>query len=155
MPRSSCAATLSSSAAAVPSLAGVPSSRPQIGLCEVEITKEEESKEWVKSINLPWKTQLEPRNKTEVIDSLKAGSGSGNPGWEFECKTFIGTTKDKCTTAKYNTFLYIEEKELRQEFPGIVDNANLNCSIGGDSEGNWFGKDVMVGPEGETLSFKT
>ncbi len=125
------------------------------GQCKREEAKEEEDKEWVKSLHLPWKTQL-GEYKGGVIDTLKPGASEGEIAWEFECTNILGgKTKDECRGLFYNTELSANLSEgVAQRFVGFEDNERFKCSLGSGGTGEWLGKDVLVGPAGETLSFK-
>lgn len=130
----------------------------QKGACLEETKKSEEEKEWVRSTNLPWKTQFEG-NFLAPVDNLSAGS----PGvsWEFECKGIVGTIKDRCMKPIWETRLIGKPSEgVEQQFvpwPQGQTHA-MECETGTGpvrtGAGNMTALVIVNGPEGKMLSYE-
>jgi hypothetical protein len=135
--------------------------RTKQGICEAETKAQEESKEWVKAIKLPWETRLAERNASTAEFLLKGNGPGASAGWEFECKAFGFTVKDECRALQ-------EDAEILQEgtgvdvrfraFPSGFSIAGWGCKTGVEalrsSAGELVADLIVKGPEGKTLSFK-
>jgi hypothetical protein len=131
------------------------------GLCQSEAKKSEEEKEWVKTLHLPWSTQLKEIAVSGQLEDWVEAKGTEDMGWQWECTNLLGSkVKDECTTEPHESGAYKTElSELAggvlQNFPGYIqlDNFHLHCSLGGDGAGEITAQILWTGPEGKRLSF--
>jgi len=114
------------------------------GACEgTEVT--------VTAVNLPWSSEL--MLVSEKFVDLQKGTG-GEPGYEVECKTIIGTLKDKCVAES--------AKEIGAEVTNGTEGAVAaflesnsevtppgECSLGGKEQGLVAGSGVVKTATGE------
>lgn len=117
------------------------------GECKKESKEAEESKEWVKALHLPWKTQLDKSSGIGLWKTTTGGTGS--PGFRWECETLIGKYVDECTVSELLS-------EPKNEAWGVLMKFNwergpvMFCTQGGKG-GLYGGSMKLKGPAGKIL----
>lgn len=103
-----------------------------------------------KAVHLPWNTQLE--EVEEAGRDKISSSGSGSPGWSFECLVAGVMLKDECTTEITTTGL--EDPVSGVDLVYDSKSTHLNCSIGGTGTGVVTGTELDENPLGKRLAAK-
>lgn len=121
--------------------------------CVKETTEKEESTEWSKVLNLPWKTQLEKTRSAEIRNSI-GGSINGTIAWEAECKIAVTKEQQKvfCEARQQGG----EPKKLSGEVSETLSTLPRNpIPFCNSSEGTGlvYSNIHVKGPEGKALSF--
>ena len=92
--------------------------------------------------DLPWQTELYESEKGVILQTL-AGTGSGEPGWEVECKVGSNKVNDVCIQeAGKPESVLLENKVTGTELLVLATLQSLrktNCSAGGKEKGELGG----------------